>query len=138
RRCALPAEHLRDPREQAGRSGHHQRRGAAWLDLVRRLYDYSGEAWRIRNPEGCSVCRQDRLPELNGYAGRTVAAEIIEPPGGLHQGRSAMDCAVHKAGLGLIDLRDIEVRFHAFETERARRDLATTASASGTRLRMVI
>lgn len=135
--CALPAEGLRKQGGQSGKHRHHERHGGAWLDLVQQLYGCSAESWRVRNPEGCPACRKDRLPELNGYAGRTVVAEIIEPPGGLHQGRPAMDCAVHKAGAGLIDLRDIEVRFHAFETEQSRRALNAEASAPPTRLRMV-
>src|SRR5690606_25848811 len=76
--CALPIRHLQSPGWPAGKRDHHQRHGAAWLDMVRQLYGCSGDSWRIRNPDGCAVCRKDRLPELNGYAGRTVVAEIIE------------------------------------------------------------
>ncbi len=135
--CALPARHLleggshRDSRYRSGRQW------ADWLDLIRQLYTCSGESWRIRNPDGCAACRKARLPELNGYAGRTVVAEIIEPPAGLHQSRPAMECAVRKACEGLIDLRDIEVRFHAFETQQARRAAQGNAIVSAARLRAV-
>lgn len=134
--CALPASVL----QQGSHSAHPLQGGrqwGAWLDLVRDLYACPGEAWRIRNPDGCSACRKDRLPELNGYAGRTVVAEIIEPPYGLHQQRPAMACAMHKANEGLIDLRDIEVRFHAFETQLARRALEKDGNLPTTRLRIV-
>ena len=29
--------------------------------------------------EGCAHCRRESVPELNGYAGRTVVAEILNP-----------------------------------------------------------
>ncbi|HLS42232.1 MAG TPA: ATPase, T2SS/T4P/T4SS family [Paenalcaligenes sp.] len=33
----------------------------------------------VRNMEGCAHCRRESVPELNGYAGRTVVAEILNP-----------------------------------------------------------
>ncbi len=135
--CALPVSCLPDQDRHPGNHFHSRHDWNVWLDLVRELYGCGGESWRIRNPDGCSACRKERLPDLNGYAGRTVVAEIIEPPGGLHQQRSAMDCAMHKAGSGLIDLRDIEIRFHAFETQQARRALHQNNAEPATRLRMV-
>ncbi|NYT57452.1 Flp pilus assembly complex ATPase component TadA [Alcaligenaceae bacterium] len=135
--CALPASALQNQDRSFASQPQSGRQWGVWLDLVRELYACSGESWRIRNPDGCDACRKDRLPELNGYAGRTVVAEINEPPGGLHQQRPAMACAMHKAGEGLIDLRDIEIRFHAFETQQARRALQNDDTMSTTRLRMV-
>jgi hypothetical protein len=87
--------------------------------------------------------------DLDGLAGRTVAAEYIEPalsPGfldGLRRGdpmgrgdlgsthkleeepgATAMECAVRKALCGEIDPRDIEPRFQSFETCERRLRLA--------------
>jgi hypothetical protein len=55
---------------------------------------------------------------MNGYLGRELVAELIEADLGLHQERGAMDCAVIKAYQGVLDPRDVEFRFRAFETER--------------------
>jgi len=119
RHCAWPVqrlletggEHL-DGRRLSGRQW------AEWLEGVQALYSGDISNLRIRNPQGCGTCRQPSLPELNGYAGRSVAAEILEPGLGGQPSRSAMDCAMLKAFRGDIDPRDIEVRFHAFETQR--------------------
>src|SRR5690606_14307556 len=123
--CALPVHSLFDPEKNKGGTRNQALHSTAWLDRVCQLYGDFSHAWRIRNPEGCGYCRKNSVPELYGYAGRTVAAEIIEPPGGLHLLRPAMECAMHKAAVGMIDLRDIEIRFHAFETEWNRRKLGT-------------
>ncbi len=129
--CAQPASTL----VKAG--GHHPdgtwRSGAqwgAWLDLIQRLYDCGRDTLRIRNPEGCPACRQAGIPELYGYAGRVLAAEIIEPALSMQVAQSAMDCAFAQALLGLVDPRDIELRFQAFET----RALMNAASQSVGRL----
>ncbi len=82
-------------------------------------------ALRLRNPDGCAHCRRAVLPELFGYDGRTVAAECLEPglPGAdggnghvPDPRTSAMAHAMEKAVAGLVDPRDVEVRFMAFET----------------------
>lgn len=135
--CALPASELLNGGEHADGMHRSGKPWQAWLGLVQQLYPHSGPSWRIRNPEGCRACRKERLPELNGYAGRTVVAEIIEPGLGLQAGRSAMACAMHKASEGSIDLRDIEVRFHAFETEYARRRAQGGRPPPATQLRVV-
>ena len=119
--CALSIESLFCHVRVSDQQLRAESRDPAWLELVCRLYGDGQKRWRVRNPEGCRHCRKPGLPELNGYHGRTVVAEIVEPPGGLHLSRSAMACAMQKASVGLIDLRDIEVRFHAFETEWHRR-----------------
>jgi hypothetical protein len=46
---------------------------------LERLYGCRGEHLKVRNPSGCPACRSTQIPRLNGYAGRTVAAEYIEP-----------------------------------------------------------
>lgn len=128
--------------------------------IIAELYDSNSDHLRFRNPEGCVHCRQAQLSELAGYAGRTVAAEILEPalatgyldslqhrrlPGWLaHQASdpeckpTAMDNAMRKALQGLIDPRDIEVRFQSFQTLLlARRLKAAKSGVISSRLRLI-
>ena len=135
--CALPAKRLLDG--GAHINGLH-RSGAqwkAWLELIEHLHTCKLDGARIRNPKGCPACRQARLPELNGYAGRTVAAEIIEPAVNADPKRSALQTAILKAAQGQVDLRDIEWRFQAFETQCMRRQSAAPAGPGSRRLRAV-
>lgn len=144
-RCALPvADLLKAPSDLA--DGRHSAADwARWLDRIQRLYACEINTLRIRNPSGCAACMNHQVPSLNGYAGRTVAAEMIEPAlspgfldgirnsGGLvragyatpapfnaqapeSEPRTAMDCAVYKAIRSQIDPRDIESRFQSFDT----------------------
>lgn len=130
--CALPAAHLRKGASHHNGTFRSGRQWTVWLQLIAMLYPSLPEGWRIRNPQGCSACNHTNIPELYGYAGRSVAAEIIEPGVAPMPLSSAMDCAVLKASTGTIDPRDIEVRFRAFETMR----LAGSAhdSSAGSRL----
>lgn len=90
------------------------------------------ESLRLRNHQGCSECRQQGLPELYGYDGRSVAAEMIEPR--VHTGllewvrergrgpfpapmRSAMAAAMAAAYQGVFDPGDVERHFHSFAVE---------------------
>lgn len=127
--CALKATHL-----LKGASGVDERYRAGgywrlWLNRICRLYACDIDSLRIRNPQGCSFCRVAQAPSLNGYAGRTVVAEHIEPAltpgffesihnadGSLRVTRTAMQCAMVKAIRGQIDPREIEPRFQSFET----------------------
>jgi general secretion pathway protein E len=135
--CALPIEHLLDA--QACPDGGHRKRGHwnNWLEALQHLYPGGLGRWRVRNLQGCPACRKAGLPELNGYAGRTVAAEIIEP--GIRHGasRSAQDCAMQKACGGAIDPRDVEARFQAFETQCLQRDASSEKAGWSPRLRVV-
>lgn len=154
--CALPVDGLL---KGTGRSEWQAR-----LETITAVYGDIGSGLKVRNPEGCSACRQAQLLPLAGYAGRTVAAEILEPalcPGYLHSvqtrclpywleneqaqsvgpmsmestGRCAMDSAMIKAFQGLIDPRDIESRFQSFQTLRLHRQLDTAHKPS--RLRVI-
>jgi type II secretory ATPase GspE/PulE/Tfp pilus assembly ATPase PilB-like protein len=141
--CALPLASL-----YRGAAGAHWQ---AWAARFGRLYCLDLRLVRIRNPQGCAQCGNADLPHLNGTQGRTVVAEMIEPAHDEDflecvrardhlrmrrhlraravtaacdadmRGKSAMDCAVYKAAAGLIDPRDIEPRFRAFETVEAER-----------------
>lgn len=123
-----------------------------YWDRVERLYGIGRDKYRLRDPSGCSHCRKDGLPELNGLQGRTVVCEMVEPDEdmvglilegkslALQQywrslsngdfasedltGKTAMECSVFKAAQGLIDPREIESRFSAFETIEAKKKSA--------------
>lgn len=127
--CALPVLGS-EARLVAGDEGVRGLTWQAWLELVRQLYGRTLCKVRMRNPEGCQACRQDGLSDLYGYSGRTVAAEIIEPALSWSPPRSAMESAVLKALDGQVDLRDVEARFHAFETEKMMR-VARKRAAGG-------
>lgn len=136
--CRLPFASLFD----GDASAYWQR----YAERLVRLYGIDVNALRVRNPEGCTHCRTELLPELSGISGRTVVAEMIEPTTdetvlrlirkgdalGLRAhflshrstsftspdmtGKTAMECAVYKASVGEVDPRDIEPRFMSFET----------------------
>lgn len=121
-RCAVPASpgvlsELATP----SMPGQDRDYWSRWLERLHVLYGRDAGTLRLRQPHGCPQCRQQSIPELLGYQGRIVAAEMVEPGRGLQGGRPALDAAVDKAFRGLIDPRDIESRFHAFATERLRR-----------------
>ncbi|MEJ8837672.1 ATPase, T2SS/T4P/T4SS family [Ramlibacter sp. AN1133] len=122
-----------------------------YFERIHRLYDLDPGRFRLRNPKGCPHCRKEDLPELNGFAGRTVVSEMIEPDDNMLSfilrgdnvaltrywrslatgrfdddnlvGKNAMECAIFKAQQGVIDPREIEPRFMAFETVEAKRKL---------------
>lgn len=130
-------------------SGHDLDKHNTYFDRFERLYKVSRSKLRMRNPEGCSYCRKADLPELNGLAGRTVVAEMVELDSlmldciargdaiGLYRhwrslasesyedmnltGKTAMECAVLKASMGIVDPREIEGRFMSFETVEIQR-----------------
>jgi len=159
--CSLAATDLL--KGGADATGRH-RPGSDWREWLGRLQRLHGsgavDSLRIRNASGCGACFNEQVPDLTGYAGRTVAAELIEPEletsprhdarmagggvqacrargdcdsGGCEAGpRTAMDCAFQKALRGEIDPRDIESRFQAFETVELRRRarLGSTSAAA--------
>lgn len=145
--CALPIETLRH-------TGGHDGRGA-WRDTAfwdvyitrfDRLYGAGHEFVKIKNPAGCDKCNNKNIDELNGYNGRTVVSEMIEPNTEreiLHRiskkdtlgiilhmdkaekssiddpdmtNKTIMECAVYKCLNGIFDPRDVESRTHSFET----------------------
>ena len=139
--CALP---LTDLTRQGG--SQYSAEGTSYINRITHLYDLDVSAIKIRNGEGCPACRRAALPQLNGFSGRTLAAEMVEPDETLltmvkkgdsigmrrhtaelkgstrydapqMEGKSAMECAVYKMSLGILDPREIEPRFHSFERE---------------------
>ncbi|NLC36057.1 MAG: Flp pilus assembly complex ATPase component TadA [Alcaligenaceae bacterium] len=102
------------------------------LEDLSAVFSGPAEGLRLRNPHGCSDCRKQGLPELYGYEGRSVAAEMIEPRSHPHwlewvreRGRGglpvpvrgAMASAMDAAYQGVFDPADIEQRFHPFSVE---------------------
>ena len=136
---------MKDPDPQAA---------AYWRNYgerLKRLYDINLDNIKSRNKDGCDACRKEGMPQLNGFSGRTSAAEMIEPDdefcklvskgdnvgilrylealrGSLRYddpdmtGKSSMDCAVYKMSIGEIDPLEIEPRYTSFEAvEMARK-----------------
>lgn len=131
RLCACAEPVLARPGRDAG--------AQAWLRALEALFPGPVEALRVRSPDGCTACRAQGLPELFGYDGRSVAAEMIEPR--LHpqlldwvrdRGRGAlplsmrpaMGAAMAAAYQGVFDPADIERRFHTFAMESRLRSLS--------------
>jgi type II secretory ATPase GspE/PulE/Tfp pilus assembly ATPase PilB-like protein len=164
--CALPAHDLCDGSRHPSFGFRTEKQWRTWLALIHEMFGYPIETFKVRNPAGCAACAKPQLADLNGYCGRTVVAEIIEPqlwpeflrgirhgdvqtrldhqtpwdpayPDEVAFGRSALECAVFKASQGLIDPCDIESRFHAFETERRLRGLHSIRRPAVQRLRAV-
>lgn len=145
--CAMPIELLTKTGGVDGRGA--QRDVRFWIDYLERfdrLYGVGYADVKIRNTEGCIKCRKKEIPQLNGYNGRTVVAEMIEPNTDrnilhcisakdtlglqLHLDKAArsaiddsdmtnktiMECAVYKVVNGIFDPRDVEARTQSFET----------------------
>lgn len=145
--CALPIDYLT---KTGGLDGRGAFRDAgfwtSYLERFDRLYGVGYANVKIRNTEGCQKCRKKEIPELNGYNGRTVVAEMIEPNTDryilhcistkdtlglqLHldkarrsaiddsdmTNKTIMECAVYKVLNSIFDPRDVETRTHSFET----------------------
>lgn len=126
-----------------------QRDAAYWghyITRLQRIYpEIHTDVIRIRNLKGCSRCHNREVPELNGYRGREVVMELLEPNLDRQVLRCIMnkdmialqehleslprkpiddpdmtnktiqECAMYKALLGKVDPRDIEVRTSSFE-----------------------
>lgn len=74
--CALPVDSLWRGHTQASDGLRDWR---AWVGWLQRAYLLEADELKVRNTAGCAACRRPQLPELNGTAGRSVAAELIEP-----------------------------------------------------------
>lgn len=136
--CSISPDDFILELDSAGKNEFHN-----YWGRIESLYGIPRARYRLRNPQGCSHCRRDGLPELNGLQGRTVVCEMVEfddlmlnyireertndlyrhwisQSDGKYDsinmtGKSSMECAIYKAGNGLIDPREIEERFRSFE-----------------------
>jgi len=135
--CSLPVDSLWSRSAGGGKRPDWQ----AWLQRMQQEYLLDSATLRVRNAAGCSACRRPQLPELNGIAGRSVAAEMLEPErteGFLERVRTrdnlglkrqaetagpaawrsettrgalARDCALYKVSRGEVDPRSLLRRF---------------------------
>lgn len=145
--CALPlqtlAEHGGIDAIGTHRDAEHWSRYSKRLERI-----YPGidtRSIRVRNLSGCSHCQNREVPELNGYRGREVVLEMLEPNLdrqvlrcimnkdmiGLQEhleslpktpindadmtNKTILECAMYKALQGKVDPRDIELRTSSFE-----------------------
>lgn len=144
--CALTVDQFAASNALKGDAlGEHTR----YFDRIQSLYGIEPGKFRLRNPDGCEHCRKADLPELNGFSGRTVVSEMVEPDEEMLKhimvgnnveltrywrslsnsryddddltGKNAMECAIYKASHGIIDPREIEPRFMSFETVEQKR-----------------
>jgi type II secretory ATPase GspE/PulE/Tfp pilus assembly ATPase PilB-like protein len=158
--CAIPLRDLISSQDDRGKSW------AAYADRMTRLFSANLDGVRVRNVDGCPLCRRDDLPALNGFRGRTVVAELLEPDeefcelvargdpvGMLHYlralrgeeaydsprmvGKSAFDCAAYKMLKGELDPQSVEVRFESFAARLAK-DEARRVRAAQKPLRRVV
>lgn len=123
----------------------------SYLGDIERIFGIDRHSVKVKNPDGCEKCRRPDLPELNGARGRTVVAEMFQPdwqsnlfvrehknqelvdyvrskrkapfnsPETL--GKTALEVAMYKVSRGLIDPREVEIKFGDFlsyEAERTR------------------
>lgn len=144
--CALPIA----PERLAASGAADISYWSYWLDCIESIWSGARRTLRLRNERGCAHCLRAQLPELAGYAGRTVAAECLEPAllpeflasvrercmPPLRPGSGAMAHAMQKALTGAIDPRDIEVRFVAFETLAMQAGVVPARSPASPRLRV--
>lgn len=144
--CSHPVSQLSKGAYAADGRYRTGREWSAWLDRIQDTYQVDPVSMRIRNSEGCAQCNAEGIDALKGYAGRTVAAELIEPAllsgylDSVRTGRidawlqeqtarvtrkgllsssvwhTAMDSAVIRALEGQVDPRDIERHFQSFDT----------------------
>ncbi|MDP3136987.1 MAG: ATPase, T2SS/T4P/T4SS family [Burkholderiaceae bacterium] len=147
--CAIAAVDLLAGRRCAQAIGAHDD-WHRYFTRIERLFEISAASLRLRNPAGCEHCLRPGLPELAGYRGRTVVAEMVEPDETFLRhvrdsrnielehhvdsqprtriddpdasGKSALEVALYKMLRGWIDPREIEPRFSSFETIELRRN----------------
>lgn len=129
-----------------------------YYERLYRLYGIEPNNFKMRDPRGCPHCIKPELPDLNGFEGRTVVSELIEPDEQMLEyilagnnievnrywrslatpdytdsnliGKTTMECAIYKASKGLIDPREIEPRFMSFETAEAKKRFSEKKSVA--------
>ena len=130
--CTIPLESLTDFPPQA--LPRHSSSFSQWLRQLKRLMRKNDLSQiRVRRLTGCDQCINNELPELKGWQGRVVSAEILEPalypdylvalasrqpvlPVLLRAGwRPLRSNALEQMRLGLIDPFDLERHFDLFD-----------------------
>jgi general secretion pathway protein E len=126
--CRVPAETIYEP---------------AYLKKIEQLFKIPASSIHAKNVEGCPHCQRKALPELNGSRGRIVVAEMIEPTpkmlllfrdsknlelkehvrslrtAGFDEpdttGKSALEVAMYHVARGVIDPKEVELKFGSFD-----------------------
>jgi len=121
----------------------------AYLARIERLFGIDRSRLHAQNNAGCDNCQRKGLPELNGSKGRIVVAEMIEPTPKMlllfrdcknlelksyirslrtaefyeadSTGKSALEVAMYHVAQGIIDPREVEIKFGSFEQYEAER-----------------
>ena len=122
-----------------------------YLARIERLFSIDRSRLKAQNNEGCDQCQRKGLPELYGSKGRLVVAEMIEPTPKMllmfrdmknaelkqyirsqrtaafdepdSTGKSAMEVAMYHVARGIVDPREVEVKFGSFDQyERERKE----------------
>ena len=148
--CSLPMESLTlEAGEDVRGIPQTREYWKQYTDRIARVYKIDPLVMKVRNAAGCSHCLHKDIPDLNGYRGRTVVAEMIEPNADRDvlrcvmtgdtlklqehlenlertniddsdmTNKSIMECALYKAVIGTFDPRDIEIRTRSFETDES-------------------
>jgi type II secretory ATPase GspE/PulE/Tfp pilus assembly ATPase PilB-like protein len=118
-----------------------------YLARIERLFSIDRTLMKAKNDDGCEACRRKGLPELQGFKGRQLVAEMIElTPKMLllfresknlelknyirstrtarfdepdSTGKSALEVAMYHVSQGIIDPREVENKFGSFEQYEA-------------------
>lgn len=137
----------------------------AYLSRIERLFQIDRDRIRAQNHDGCDYCRRPGLPELAGSKGRIVVAEMIEPTPKMlllfrdsknlelkryirslrrarfdeadSTGKSALEVSMYHVAQGLIDPKEVELKFGSFdqyEAECHEEGSATTQTPRGKRV----
>lgn len=121
----------------------------AYISRIERLFGIERSRLKAQNDDGCDECRRKGLPELNGAKGRIVVAEMIEPTPRMlllfrdsknlelkhyirslrtarfdepdSTGKSALEVAMYHVAHGIVDPREVEIKFGSFEQYEAER-----------------
>ncbi|MCO8166176.1 Flp pilus assembly complex ATPase component TadA [Pseudomonas sp. 21LCFQ02] len=145
--CAIPLSSLAET-GGVDETGKHRdaQHWQAYIERIIRIYEgIDTRTINVRCQEGCASCQNKEIPDLNGYNGREVIAEMIEPSLdhqvlrcimnqdtiGLQEhleslprtaindadmtNKTILECAMYKALQGKVDPRDIEARTSSFE-----------------------
>lgn len=116
-----------------------------YLKRIERVFGIEADTMRVRNLDGCELCRRPGLPPemFNGLRGRTVVAEMFEPDeealmliredrgielrrylrslrtAGFHEedctGKNVYEMSMHKVAHGIVDPRVVEAKFGSFD-----------------------